>query len=54
MNEAPDMSPEAIDRRLRKQSDLLELCLRLRKEVAAATSPVDAHPEGARTPDPDK
>jgi hypothetical protein len=28
-----DMSPDAIDRRLRELSDLLEFCLKLRRDV---------------------
>jgi hypothetical protein len=31
------MSPEAVDRRLRKQSELLEFCQRLRKETGSVS-----------------
>lgn len=37
--ESPDMSSEAIDRRLRKQSELLDFCQRLRKESGLPTRP---------------
>lgn len=42
-----DLSPAAIDRRLRELSDLLRFCLELRRDCREPESPPQDHPPAA-------